>query len=224
MSGYAEYSKQLLNQYPNTHKVPLVKATTENFKKYGKFVYDYDNEKVQLVTWPAQGFRPIMYGTGFGGGITEGKFVYCWDNYVLRAINNAVGGNYITGILPLNNIGLVKSDDSVKNKKVVLTREANYHPDGGQIFYPIYEPEQEIKPFILLLALPGDDVKLEDFVAFYFDGTYGVQILPNIWHQPVYITSQEATFMTKQGKVHACVGGDTKNEFGKWLEIPLSFE
>jgi len=41
MSGYAEYSKQLLNQYPNTHKVPLVKATTENFKKYGKFVCDY---------------------------------------------------------------------------------------------------------------------------------------------------------------------------------------
>jgi len=30
--------------------------------------------------------------------------------------------------------------------------------------------------------------------------------------------------MTKQGKVHACVGLDTINEFGKWLEIPLSFE
>ena len=83
MSGYAEYSKQLLNQYPNTHKVPLVKATTENFKKYGKFVYDYDNEKVQLVTWPAPGFRPIMYGTGFGGGIplVESRARGVWESW-----------------------------------------------------------------------------------------------------------------------------------------------
>ena len=55
------------------------------------------------------------------------------------------------------------------NRKFVLVREANYHPDGG--FYPVTK-----KPFVLLLALPGDDIKLEDFVAFYCDGTCGVQI------------------------------------------------
>ena len=225
MSGYAEYSNHLLNQYPNTHKVPLVKATMENFKKYGKFVYDYDNEKVKLVTWPAQGFRPIMYGTGFGGGITEGKFVYSWDNSVLRAINNAVGGNYITGILPLNNIGVVKSDvaesvdDSTKNRKVILTREANYHPDGGQVFFPLVPT-----PFILLLALPGDDIKLEDFVGFYFDGTYGIQIYPNIWHQPIFPISGFAQFKTKQGAVHACVKVDTLLDFETWLEISLEIK
>ena len=57
------------------------------------------------------------------------------------------------------------------NRKFVLTREANYHPDGGQVFFPVTK-----EPFVLLLALPGDDIKLEDFVAFYCDGSCGVQI------------------------------------------------
>ena len=52
-----------------------------------------------------------------------------------------------------------------------MTREANYHPDGGQVFFPVTK-----EPFVLLLALPGDDIKLEDFVAFYCDGSCGVQI------------------------------------------------
>ena len=60
------------------------------------------------------------------------------------------------------------------SRKFVLVREANYHPDGGQVFYPITK-----QPFVLLLALPGDDIKLDDFMAFYCDGTCGLQIKVN---------------------------------------------
>ena len=72
--------------------------------------------------------------------------------------------------------------------------EENYHPDGGQVFYPITENTE----FVLLLALEGDDVKPENFVGFYFDGSAGCQIKSNIWHQPVYTFESNKLFMTKQ--------------------------
>ena len=40
--------------------------------------------------------------------------------------------NYVSGVSPTN------------DHDYILTREANYHPDGGQVFYPI-----DNKPFIL---------------------------------------------------------------------------
>ena len=43
--------------------------------------------------------------------------------------------------------------------------------DIFQVFYPTNGGA-----FVLLLAEPGDDIKPEDFVAFYFDGTCGAQI------------------------------------------------
>ncbi|WAR17261.1 ALLA-like protein [Mya arenaria] len=132
-----------------------------------------------------------------------------WIGDQCTAINKAVGGNYVIGRLP--------SNVSPSNRTHVLVREANYHPDGGQVFYPVNKD-----PFIALLALPGDDIKLEDFVAFYFDGSFGVQIHADIWHQPVYPINDEATFVGKQGAVHACVAVDTVDEFSKYLLVPLS--
>ena len=226
MSGYADYNNRLLKIYPDRHRVPLILATEENFSEYGHFVKDYHKDKVIIKQWPTNGWRQVMGETGLGGGIAEGKFEYKWEGNKLYAQNYAVGGVYTTGILPLS----IENSDECKRgnkrgnkRKYVLTREANYHPDGGQIFYPIKLRNVPPKPFILLLALPGDDIKLEDFVAFYFDGTLGVQILPNIWHQPVYPIDNTAMFMTKQGKVHACIGMDSIREFEKWIEIPLEF-
>ena len=76
-----------------------------------------------------------------------------------------------TNLLYSYHSGRLEKGADPHNRKFVLVREANYHPDGGQVFYPVNE-----NPFVLLLALPGDDIKLEDFVAFYCDGTCGVQI------------------------------------------------
>ena len=95
-------------------------------------------------------------------------------------------------------------------------REANYHPDGGQVFFP-----SNGDPFVALLALPTDDIKLDHFKAFYFDGSFGVQIHADIWHQPIYPINDEATFLGKQGAVHACVAVDTVEEFGEYLLVPL---
>ena len=47
----------------------------------------------------------------------------------------------------------------------------NYHPDGGQVFFPTAK-----NAYVMILALPDDDCKPEDYVAFYFDGSCGLQI------------------------------------------------
>jgi ureidoglycolate hydrolase len=96
-------------------------------------------------------------------------------------------------------------------------REAtcNYHPDSGQVFYP-----RDHDPFVALLALPGDDIKSEDFVAFHFDGSFSVQIHADIWHQQVYPISDRAVFLGKQGAVHAHANIDTANEWGIYLSVP----
>ena len=88
-----------------------------------------------------------------------------------------------------------------------------------KVFFPVNKD-----PFVALLALPGDDVTPADFRAFYFDGSCGLQIYADIWHQAMYPLKDEAVFKNKQGAVFACVVVDTVTEFGKWMRVPLKPE
>ena len=132
----------------------------------------------------------------------------------MHARNHAVDGNYVTGWLTDPATASVKSLDADPSR--VLVREANYHPDGGQIFSP-----RDRKPFVALLALPGDDVSPADFVAFYCDGSFGIHIDPNVWHQPLFPLGERIVFDDKQGRVHACVACDFVKEAGVYLSVPL---
>ena len=54
-------------------------------------------------------------------------------------------------------------DDSSNNvinedPKQIYIWHVNYHPDGGQLFFP-----KDNKPFISPLALPGDDIQPNNF-------------------------------------------------------------
>lgn len=195
--------------------VKVVVATKESFADYGRLVYDYDNEDVIIETWPAAGWRPIEKGTGNEGGIAEGLFVFNRLGGLMVSRNHAVNGHYISGWF--NDPATASAQDIEVDYSRVLVREANYHPDGGQVFFPA-----DGSPFVALLALPGDTIKPDDFVAFYCDGSFGIQILPNIWHQPIFPLRSSATFKGKQGKVHACVACDFVKEFGCYLSVPLA--
>mgnify|MGYP001038506651 CR=1 FL=1 len=72
------------------------------------------------------------------------------------------------------------------------------------------------------LALPGDDVKPADFVAFYVDGGQGLYIHPNVWHEAVFPLAARASFYDEQGKVHARVSCNIAAEFGVFLAVPLA--
>lgn len=196
--------------------VPLVIATAETFEQagYGVIIDDFASAEVDIVVWPKQGWRDVVPGTGNEGGITQGEFVFTWEGDMAVARNHAVDGHYVTGWFsdPLT----ASFQSQTVERSHILVREANYHPDGSQIFAP-----KEKTPFVALLALPGDDVQPQDFVAFYCDGSFGIKIHPNIWHQPLFPIAERAVFDDKQGKVHACIAVDFVTEFQTYLSVPL---
>jgi hypothetical protein len=133
---------------------------------------------------------------------------------VQHAVNRAVGRSYVTGWY--DDPATAREDVEPRDSTRLFTHEANYHPDGGQVFCP-----REGAPFVALLAKPGDDVRPEDFVAFHFDGTCGVHVDPGVWHQPVFPLGARAVFDDKQGRVHACIAVDFLGEFGAYVAVPM---
>ena len=208
----------------NKIEIPLIEATNQNLKEYGYLVNDFDQCEIEIVTWPKQGWRNIEEGTGNEGGTTEGLFETWWEESILYGRNNAVehkgeydkDGRYLLGYSsdPDDSSNKFTSEDP----KQIYIWHVNYHPDGGQLFFP-----EDNKPFISPLALPGDDIQPDNFKAFYFNGSQGLYIHPNIWHEGVFPTKGRATFKGKQGKVHARVSIDLHEEFNSYIYFKVAF-
>lgn len=193
--------------------MPLVDATAATLRGYGKLIDHPQNCAVEIVRWPASGTRPIDEDTGDQGGTTEGVFVAQWQGDVLFGRNEAVGGDYL---LAYAVDPAVADRTHVRDPARILLWHANYHPDGGQLFFPL-----DAAPFLVPLALPGDDVRPENFVCFRFDGHQGLYIHPNIWHEGVFSVRGTQRFFDKQGAVHARVSVDFAREFGCLIEASL---
>jgi len=193
--------------------MPVVDAAAATLEGYGYLVDDPAKCKIEIVRWPAQGTRAVDLDTGDQGGTTTGTFVSEWKGDVLYGRNEAVGGHYI---LAYGDEPGRADDTHARAPKRILLWHANYHPDGGQLFFPL-----DRKPFLVPLALPGDDVLPGKFVCFRFDGRQGLYIHPNIWHEGVFATSGTQRFFDQQGAVHARVSVDFAREFGCLLEAPI---
>jgi len=195
-------------------RVPLVAANEESFQGFGHFVDSAAPEKVRIVVWPQPDWRPVVPGTGNEGGVVSDRFVFTRRGQLQYATNHAVQRSYLTGWFA--DPASASAEAEPARPLRLLTHEANYHPDGGQIFMPL-----DGKPFVALLAKPGDDVHLDSFRAFHFDGTRGIHIDPGVWHQPIFPLAEEATYITAQGRVHACVSCNFLEEFGNYIAIDL---
>ena len=57
MSGYASYDDALDPKYGDPFPVPIVKATEETLKGYGRIVRDFDKEQVEITPWPVKGLH-----------------------------------------------------------------------------------------------------------------------------------------------------------------------
>ena len=194
-------------------RMPVIEATAEALAGYGRLVDDAAACKIEIVRWPPQGWRPVDEDTGDQGGTTEGIFASEWQGDVLLGRNNAVGGEYV---LAYATEPALADREHVRDPERMLLWHANYHPDGGQLFFPL-----DAKPFLVPLALPGDDVKPQDFVCFRFDGRQGLYIHPSIWHEGVFALRGAQRFLDRQGAVHARVSIDFAREFGCLLEAEL---
>jgi ureidoglycolate lyase len=195
------------------HETPLVVATDESLKGYGGLVDDPKTFPIEIVRWPQQGWRPIDENSGDQGGITQGIFEFHWKGETLFARNNAVGDSYL---FAWSNFPEEAESEGRHARSRALVWRANYHPDGGQLVYPMNG-----ESFLVPMALPGDDVTPERFVTFFCDGTCGLYIHPNVWHGPFVPFADDARLFDRQGRVHARVSVDFPKEFGCYLGLPL---
>jgi len=194
-------------------RMPMVDATDAALDGYGRLVDDPAACEIEIVRWPAQGTRPVDADTGDQGGTTQGVFACEWRGDVLYGRNDAVGGHYVLAYAEAPEDARI---DHARVPRRMLLWHANYHPDGGQLFFPL-----ERRPYLVPLARPGDDVVPERFVCFRFDGTKGLYIHPNIWHEGVFALSGTQRFFDRQGAVHARISVDFAREFGCLLEAAL---
>lgn len=198
----------------HVRETPVVEATDETLAGYGCTVEDPYEFPIEIVRWPARGWRPVDENSGDQGGVTEGRFEFWWRGDTLYARNEAVGDSYLFGWSTWPE----EADDGAAGpRERALVWRANYHPDGGQLFYPL-----DGKPFLVPLALPGDHVEPGDFVTFRSDGKRGLYVHPDVWHGPVVPLDDRATLLDRQGRVHARVSVDFPKEFGCYLSVPLT--
>jgi len=199
------------------HEVPLIEATDASVKDYGKLVDSPDDVEIEIVRWPAGGWRPVDPDSGDQGGWVEGVFSGEWKGDVLYGTNEAVGGHYVLGWSA--DPQQASTEEATEPRSRVLLWHMNYHPDGGQLFFPL-----DNKPFVIPAALPGDDLKPEQVVAFWCNGSKGLYIHPNIWHEGIFPVDDNQRFLDRQGRVHARVSCDLGEEFGVYLSVPLRME
>jgi ureidoglycolate lyase len=196
------------------HEAPLVVASEDNLQGYGHLVYEPKTFPIEIVQWSAQGRRPIDKNSGDQGGVTEGIFESWWDGETLFARNGAVGDSYLFGWSTWPEEAATGGPTRARDRALIW--RANYHPDGGQLFYPMHG-----QSFVVPLALPGDDVTPDKFLTFLCDGSCGLYIHPNVWHGPIVPLDDRAELLDRQGRVHARVSVDFPKEFGCYLVTPL---
>lgn len=197
------------------HTVPVITADDSSVQGYGVLVDRPDDIDIEIVRWPATGWRPVDPDSGDEGGWIEGTFYGEWQGDVLYGRNDAVAGHYVLG-WSTDDPGDARTDRTNGERHQVILWHLNYHPDGGQLFMP-----KEQKPFLVPVALPGDDLKPDQVIAFWCDGSKGLYIHPGIWHDGIFPVSDQQSFLDRQGRVHARVSCDLAMEFGVYLSVPL---
>src|ERR1700686_1511871 len=131
------------------HETLLVAATDHTVEGYGCLVDARESFPIEIVRWPAQGWRPVDENSGDQGGITEGIFEFWWKGETLYARNNAVGDSYLFAWSNWPEEAAASGSGRVRERALIW--RANYHPDGGQLFYPLNGGG-----FVVPLPLRGD--------------------------------------------------------------------
>ena len=128
------YLNPSLPENLSTYRIPIVEATPESTKGYGWLVDDPDQCEIEISRWPASGWRPVDLDSGNEGGTKEGIFSSEWKGDILYGKNEAVGGHYLLGY---SNLPELSFEDTSTSPQRILIWHANYHPDGGQLFFPL---------------------------------------------------------------------------------------
>ena len=123
----------------NRVRIPILEANEQSLSGYGCLVTDPDEVEIEIVRWPSVGKRPVDKDSGDEGGTTEGMFFCEWKGDILFGRNEVGGGHYI---LSYGTEPEEASEFYSSEPERLLLWHANYHPDGGQLFFP-----NKSKPF-----------------------------------------------------------------------------
>lgn len=147
----------------NYYNVPLKNLNSKNVLGLGEVFTDLEDIEIELCQWPTQGRRSLIPQTGYGSVIEEEFKVYWQNTTILSAGHQNARGGAGGKILV----------EPETNSKYALVHWLSAHLDAGEAFIP-----KNGQPSIFLIAPPKDDVKPEDFVAFYLDGNCGISFSP----------------------------------------------
>ena len=202
--------------------VPLLRATADNLIGFGRPVTNFKDAGCDITPFPLNGWRTAVPGTGIEGGVVEDVFTNERKGLIQYAVNVGLGRKYIIGWYGNDPAAAATTPpNATEETDFILTHEANYHADGGQVFCA-----REMAPFVLLLAPKGDDITPSSFRAFLidpkFNGIIGVHVNAGTWHQPAFTLSGEGTLDNRQGKIHSCVAVSFIKEFNGYLRVPLT--
>ena len=111
--------------------MPVIDATAESLEGYGRLVTRPEDCQIEIVRWPATGWRPVDADTGDEAGTTEGIFVSEWKGDILYGRNDAVGGHYILAYATEPQLA---DQQHHKPPERMLLWHANYHPDVTAVF------------------------------------------------------------------------------------------
>src|SRR5882762_4600712 len=112
------------------HATPLVTATAASLSGYGCLVDDPKTFPIEIVRWPAQGWRPIDESSGDQGGVVEGLFEFCWKGEILYARNNAVGDSTTRRSFWTARVASTRASRSTSSRSSAATCALRCHARG----------------------------------------------------------------------------------------------
>ena len=195
-------------------KMRVIDATAATLEGYGYLVDDPAKCKIEIVRWPAQGTRPVDLDTGDQGGTTDGHVRQRVEGrhplWPQRSRRRPLHPRVRRGAraAPMPTTRAPRSASCSGMRTTIRTAASSFSRSTGS-------------RFSFRSRCPGDDVAPGKFVCFRFDGSQGLYIHPNIWHEGVFATSGSQRFFDQQGAVHARVSVDFAREFGCLLEAPI---
>ncbi|QEH32240.1 hypothetical protein OJF2_07090 [Aquisphaera giovannonii] len=198
------------------HEVPVVRATPVSLAGYGVLVDDPNSYRVELVAWPALGWRPVDPGTGLGGGLASARLHVRREGRALLASDDEGRDDPARGWTIVG--WAERPDEAGAAGPAVILPGASYRPDGGQLVVPV-----DPGPYLAVLARPGDDVGPGDFAGFFVEPGRALSIPPGVWCAAAAAipAGDGGRFLVRSGRVRARISCDLREEFGVVLSVPV---
>ena len=180
--------------------VPLVRATPESLKGFGEIVRDPEDAQVEIVPWPVKGRRKLDPGTGDEGGTTEGIFACEWQGNELARRQRGGRRRLRDGLSRMPEVARPAPPGTSMALAYATTIPTAASSSG----------RSTASRSSCRLAPPGEDPAPEKFVAFWSDGSFGIYLHPDVWHEGPFPTAPSGRYFDKQGKVHGRVSCDLR--------------